>query len=197
MSSRPARIAGFDVTSRAPATPAKTATRSRSPRRRPTAFARTAPGGTRGRADRPRRARLARGWKRASASTATNSTRRSIRSKRGSSWSIPKGRRVQGGFPGATRIQAALAEGRRKRVGLRLGPRAGARGRRNRFVAGAPIGRVTSGGFGPTVAAPIAMGYVATPHAEVGTPVGLVVRGKPLPATVAALPFQPHAYYRG
>ena len=57
--------------------------------------------------------------------------------------------------------------------------------------------RVTSGGFGPSVGAPIAMGYVARAHAEVGTPVGLVVRGKPLRARVVALPFHPHAYYRG
>ena len=49
-------------------------------------------------------------------------------------------------------------------------------------VAGAPIGRVTSGGFGPSVGAPIAMGYVGRAHAEIGTPVGLVVRGKPLAA---------------
>ena len=64
-------------------------------------------------------------------------------------------------------------------------------------VSGEPIGRVTSGGFGPSIGAPIAMGYVSRDHAEIGAPVGLVVRGKPLPATVDALPFPPHAYYRG
>jgi aminomethyltransferase len=64
-------------------------------------------------------------------------------------------------------------------------------------VSGATIGRVTSGGFGPSIGAPIAMGYVASKQAEIGTPVGLVVRGKPLPTAVAALPFQPHAYHRG
>jgi aminomethyltransferase len=117
----------------------------------------------------------------------------------GLAWSIQKRRRAAGGFPGAARIQAALADGpSRMRVGLRLLGRAPAReGAEIIDVAGAPIGRITSGGFGPTVGAPIAMGYVATAHAEAGTPVGLVVRGKPLPATVAALPFQPHAYYRG
>ena len=62
---------------------------------------------------------------------------------------------------------------------------------------GAPIGVVTSGGFGPSVGAPIAMGYVARAYAPVGTPIGLMVRGKPLSARVAALPFYPHAYYRG
>jgi len=114
-------------------------------------------------------------------------------------WSIPKRRRAEGGFPGAARIQAALTDGpTRRRVGLRVLGRAPAReGAEIIDVSGAPIGRITSGGFGPTIGAPIAMGYVATAHAEVGTPVGLVVRGKPLPATVAALPFQPHAYYRG
>jgi aminomethyltransferase len=117
----------------------------------------------------------------------------------GLAWSIQKRRRAAGGFPGAARIQAALADRpSRIRVGLRLLGRAPAReGAEIIDVAGAPIGRVTSGGFGPTVGAPIAMGYVATAHAEAGTPVGLVVRGKPLPATVAPLPFQPHAYYRG
>jgi aminomethyltransferase len=56
---------------------------------------------------------------------------------------------------------------------------------------------VSSGGFGPSVGAPIAMGYVAAARAAVGTAVGLVVRGKPLPARVAPLPFHPHAYFRG
>ena len=62
---------------------------------------------------------------------------------------------------------------------------------------GAPIGVVTSGGFGPSVGAPIAMGYVARAYAAVGTPISLMVRGKPLSARVVALPFYPHAYYRG
>ena len=117
----------------------------------------------------------------------------------GLTWSIPKRRRAEGGFPGAARIQAALAEGPpRKRVGLRLLGRAPARaGAEIIGVSGEPIGRVTSGGFGPSIGAPIAMGYVARDHAEIGAPVGLVVRGKPLPATVDALPFHPHAYYRG
>ena len=117
----------------------------------------------------------------------------------GLTWSIPKRRRAEGGFPGAARIQAALADGPpRKRVGLRLLGRAPARaGAEIIDVSGEPIGRVTSGGFGPSIGAPIAMGYVARNHAEIGAPVGLVVRGKPLPATVDALPFHPHAYYRG
>jgi aminomethyltransferase len=117
----------------------------------------------------------------------------------GLTWSIPKRRRAEGGFPGAARILAALADGPpRKRVGLRLLGRAPARaGAEIIDVSGEPIGRVTSGSFGPSIGAPIAMGYVARDHAEIGAPVGLVVRGKPLPATVDPLPFHPHAYYRG
>ena len=114
-------------------------------------------------------------------------------------WSIAKRRRIEGGFPGAARVQAALAQGpARKRVGLRLEGRAPARdGSEIVDAAGAVIGRVTSGGFGPSVGAPIAMGYVGRAHDAVGTEVGLMVRGKALPARVAALPFHPHAYFRG
>jgi aminomethyltransferase len=117
----------------------------------------------------------------------------------GLAWSIPKRRRVEGGFPGAARVQAALAHGpARKRVGLRLEGRAPARdGAEIVDASGAAVGRVSSGGFGPSVGAPIAMGYVAAARAAVGTAVGLVVRGKPLPARVAPLPFHPHAYFRG
>ncbi len=114
-------------------------------------------------------------------------------------WSIQKRRRVEGGFPGAARIQRALAQGpARLRVGLRPEGRAPAReGAEIVSPEGQPIGVVTSGGFGPSVGGPIAMGFVEAAHAKVGTPVGLVVRGKPLPARVASLPFHPHAYHRG
>jgi aminomethyltransferase len=114
-------------------------------------------------------------------------------------WSIQKRRRVEGGFPGAKRIQNALANGpSRQRVGVRPDGRAPARERAEIVSAdGDPIGVVTSGGFGPSVGAPIAMGYVARAHAAVGTPVSLVVRGKLLNARVVTLPFYPHAYYRG
>jgi aminomethyltransferase len=115
------------------------------------------------------------------------------------SWSIQKRRRAEGGFPGAQRIQAALANGPdRRRVGVRPDGRAPAReGAEIASPDGAPIGVVTSGGFGPSVGAPIAMGFVARACATVGTPISLVVRGKPLSARVVALPFHPHAYYRG
>ena len=115
------------------------------------------------------------------------------------SWSIQKRRRLEGGFPGARRIQDALAGGpTRQRVGIRPDGRAPAR-EAAEIVSpdGAPIGVVTSGGFGPSVGAPIAMGYVARAYAAVGTPIGLMVRGKPLSARVVALPFYPHAYHRG
>jgi len=61
---------------------------------------------------------------------------------------------------------------------------------------GTPIGEVTSGGFGPSVEAPIAMGYVAASHATPGTDVEGEVRGKRLPATICALPFHPTTYKR-
>jgi aminomethyltransferase len=117
----------------------------------------------------------------------------------GLSWSIQKRRRVEGGFPGAGRIQAALANGPgRQRVGVRPDGRAPAReGTEIVSADGAPIGAVTSGGFGPSVGGPIAMGTVARAYAAVGTPISLMVRGKPLSARVVALPFYPHAYYRG
>jgi aminomethyltransferase len=117
----------------------------------------------------------------------------------GLAWSIQKRRRLEGGFPGASRIQAALAAGPgRRRVGIRLDGRAPAReGADILNASGAPTGRVTSGGFGPSVGAPLAIGYVASADAALGTPLALMVRGKSLGARVAALPFHPHAYYRG
>jgi aminomethyltransferase len=114
-------------------------------------------------------------------------------------WSIQKRRRVEGGFPGAERIQGALAHGpNRQRVGVRPDGRAPAReGTEIVSAEGAPIGIVTSGGFGPSVNGPIAMGFVERARAAVGTPISLMVRGKPLSARVVTLPFHPHAYYRG
>jgi aminomethyltransferase len=114
-------------------------------------------------------------------------------------WSIQKRRRFEGGFSGAARIQGALANGpARLRVGIRPDGRAPAReGVEIVSPDGAPIGVVTSGGFGPSVGAPIAMGFVKRAYAAVGTPIRLVVRGKPLSARVVALPFYPHAYHRG
>jgi len=114
-------------------------------------------------------------------------------------WSIGRRRREEGGFPGASRIQREIAEGpARLRVGLKPDGRAPAReGTEIRNPDGSVIGKVTSGGFGPTVNGPVAMGYVERAHAEPGTPVVLIVRDKELPATVTALPFVPHRYRRG
>jgi aminomethyltransferase len=117
----------------------------------------------------------------------------------GLAWSIQKRRREEGGFPGAERVLAELRDGpRRRRVGIAFDGRMPAReGAEIRSPDGTPIGKVTSGGFGPTVGAPIAMGYVDAEHAATGTPLVLIVRGKELSARVAALPFVPHRYHRG
>jgi aminomethyltransferase len=113
-------------------------------------------------------------------------------------WSIQKRRRAEGGFPGADRIARELASGpARRRVGIKPEGRAPAReGAEIRAASGEPIGIVTSGGFGPSIDGPVAMGYVAAPHAAPGTRVDLMVRGKPLPAEIVRLPFQPHRYAR-
>ena len=110
-----------------------------------------------------------------------------------------KRRREEGGFPGAARIQREAAEGpSRLRVGFALEGRAPAReGAEIQSADGKTIGKVTSGGFGPSVGAPVAMGYVAAAYAETGAPVQLIVRGKALPARVADMPFAPHRYFRG
>lgn len=113
-------------------------------------------------------------------------------------WSIQKRRRIEGGFPGAARIQAELTSGPpRKRVGIKPEGRAPAReGTDIQDTNGTRIGAITSGGFGPSVNGPIAMGYVPFSHARPGTKVALLVRGKPLPAEIVALPFAPHRYFK-
>jgi len=113
-------------------------------------------------------------------------------------WLIQKRRREEGGFPGAGRILKELAEGpARKLVGIK--PEGRAPARHDTVITdadGAEIGIVTSGGFGPTVGGPVSMGYVAADHAEIGTEVLLVVRGKSNPARVVALPFVKQNYKR-
>jgi len=113
-------------------------------------------------------------------------------------WSIQKRRRDEGGFPGAARIQSELRDGTaRVRVGIRPEGKAPARdGTEILSSSGEKIGIVTSGGFGPSINAPIAMGYVSREHASPGTPLQLMVRGKPLPASVVALPFVPNRFAR-
>ncbi len=116
----------------------------------------------------------------------------------GLAWSISRRRREDGGFPGAARVQRELAEGiRRQRVGLALDGKAPAReGAEIADAQGAIIGRVTSGGFSPSLGRPIAMGYVPPAFAAPGTEVSLIVRGKPLSAHVVAQPFVPTRYHR-
>ncbi len=120
----------------------------------------------------------------------------------GLTWAIQKARRTggarEGGFPGAARILLELVEGPdRQRVGLRPEGRAPMREGTALFAAdGTPLGGITSGGFGPSVEAPIAMGYVASAFASVGTALLGEVRGKQLPLTVASLPFTPTTYKR-
>ena len=117
-------------------------------------------------------------------------------------WAIQKARKAggarEGGFPGAARILKELAEGpARLRVGLKPEGRAPMREGVELFAEdGTPVGRVTSGGFGPSVNAPIAMGYVARAHANPGTTLMGEVRGKRLPVTVSDLPFLPNTYKR-
>jgi aminomethyltransferase len=114
-------------------------------------------------------------------------------------WSIAKRRRVEGGFIGAAKIQGQLAEGvTRKLVGILPEGRALAREQTEILSPdGARIGVITSGGFGPSIDGPVALGYVETAYAKIGTPVSLLVRGKALPAKIAALPFVQHRYFRG
>ena len=86
----------------------------------------------------------------------------------GLAWSIQKRRRAEGGFPGGERIQRELADGpARRRVGIEPDGRAPAReGTEILAMLGERIGAVTSGGFGPSVNGPVAMGYVPPPYAE-------------------------------
>jgi len=113
-------------------------------------------------------------------------------------WTIGKRRREEGGFPGAAIILRQLAEGpSRRRVGIRPDGRAPAREATPIVdAAGKQIGQVTSGGFGPSVNGPIAMGYVDAAHAADATALSLLVRGSARPARIAPLPFVPHRYYR-
>ena len=115
----------------------------------------------------------------------------------GLTWGIQKARRSggdrEGGFPGDDRILSEMQKGAdRKRVGLLPDGRAPMREGTVLFAvadAETPVGTVTSGGFGPTVGAPVAMGYVDAAHAEIGTNLFGEVRGKRLPVSVAKLPF--------
>ena len=113
-------------------------------------------------------------------------------------WAVAKTRRERRDFPGAREVLAELQEKHGlKRVGLRL---SGAPAREGAEIAakdGEIIGIVTSGGFGPTVGGPVAMGYVERDFIEPGTELDIIVRGKPRAAEVTKLPFVPANFYRG
>jgi len=114
----------------------------------------------------------------------------------GLGWVIQKNRRARADFVGAERILAEIEAGpARKRVGLRPEGRAPARaGTEIRDKSGAAVGTVSSGGYGPSLAAPMAMGYVRADLARPDTELDLMLRGRAHPARVARLPFLPHKY---
>lgn len=114
-------------------------------------------------------------------------------------WAIGKRRKMEKNFPAADLIMTQLFDGAaRKRVGILPNGRAPAReGTEIRSESGETIGVVTSGGFGPTVGGPIAMGYVKAGFDADGTPLQLIIRGQAHGARVAPLPFAPHRYFRG
>lgn len=114
-------------------------------------------------------------------------------------WAIGKRRRSEGGFPGDDVVQRQLAEGPpRRRVGLVPEGRAPVReGVVLQTPDGAETGRVTSGGFGPSVGGPVAMGYVETALAAADTALEALVRGKAVACRVTKMPFASHRYYRG
>ena len=120
-------------------------------------------------------------------------------------WAIQKVRRTggarAGGFPGADKVLAQIdnpASLQRKRVGLVALERVPVREHTELQSAdGHKIGEVTSGLLGPTVNEPVAMGYVDAAHAAIGTRLNAIVRGKPVPMEVRAMPFVPANYYRG
>ncbi len=113
-------------------------------------------------------------------------------------WTIGKRRRAEGGFPGADIILEQIKSGTsRRRVGLVPEGRAPARaGTEIQDTAGADAGTVTSGGFGPTVDGPVAMGYLRSDLTEPGTQVNLMVRGKAMPAKVVKPPFVKQNYVK-
>jgi aminomethyltransferase len=114
----------------------------------------------------------------------------------GLTWAIQKSRQI-GGFLGEGRILDELSNGTsRMRVGLRPEGRAPMREGVTLFSGETQIGVITSGGFGPSVGAPIAMGYVPPEYAKIGTTIMGELRGKYLPLTVTALPFHPTTYKR-
>jgi aminomethyltransferase len=122
------------------------------------------------------------------------------------SWAIQKVRRADGaragGFPGTATVLAQLAGGsgavQRKRVGLMALERIPVREHTVLQTAeGKPVGEVSSGLLAPSVNQPIAMAYVESACSAIGTQLNAIVRGKPVPMQIVAMPFVPHRYFRG
>ena len=110
-------------------------------------------------------------------------------------FAISQRRRQTGGFPGADRILGLLAQGTTiRRVGLVLSGRQAAREGALVYAGDVKVGVLTSGGFAPSLGAPIAMAYLDATHAAPGTELGIDVRGKRLAAAVTPMPFIPHRY---
>lgn len=115
----------------------------------------------------------------------------------GLGFAISKRRRAEGGFPGAERVLALLAEGApTARVGLALEGRMAAREGAIVLQGDREVGRVTSGGFSPSLQHPIAMARVDAALAAPGTALEIDNRGRRLTATVVSMPFVPHRYHR-
>ena len=113
-------------------------------------------------------------------------------------FALTKKRREEGGWMGHEAVAKVLNEGpKQKRVGLAIEGRMPAREGALVFSGDRQVGRVTSGGFSPTLQRPIAMAYVDIALAAEGTKLEVEVRNKRLPAKVASMPFVPHRYYRG
>ena len=117
----------------------------------------------------------------------------------GLEWIVGKRRRETGGFTRYAVIRRQLDEGTaRRRVGLKPEGRAPTReGTEIHSLQGKRIGKVTSGGFGPTVGGPLAMGYVESRYKTPGTEVDLIVRGTPRRARVVSLPFISRGHRKG
>jgi aminomethyltransferase len=112
-------------------------------------------------------------------------------------FAISKRRKAEGGFPGADVIRGQLIDGAaRKRVGLAIDGKLPAREGAAVFAGETQVGTVTSGGFAPSLGAPIAMAYVTRSHAGDGTALEIDVRGRRLAATVVPMPFKPKNYVR-
>lgn len=113
-------------------------------------------------------------------------------------WIIGRRRREQGGFPGEDVIRGQIRDGPpRKLVGLTVDGRSPARAHAEiRDPDGRRIGEVTSGGFGPTIGGPIALGYVEAAGSAADTAVAVMIRGQKTAARITGLPFVPHRYFK-